>query len=216
MKNPHSERLRIAARNFHRRKRGSRFEQGIVAPYAYDDPDRSRLTWWTDAVFIMNDYRVMLSWIHPRYVYDARIHEEASRRVAHLPFVEPATTPLKQRVGRSRRKTVGSQVQLANDARSETWKAQLALLNDEADYRIAPFIKSQWTQHCRMVELCVPMEVRSKADLSALVALTRRLLKREISLDDAFPSYLYTRENWRAERARTDDQPNQSIESERR
>lgn len=213
MKNPHRERLRIAAKNFHRRKRASRFRNGIIAPYSYDDPDPERLTWWTDAVFIMNDYRVMLSWIHPRYAYDEQIHEEAGRRVALHPRMEPVTTPLKKRAGRSRKKTVGSQVHPANDARLAAWKAQLALLNDEADYRIAPFIKSEWTQHCRLVELCVPMEVRSNGDLSALVALARRLLKREISLDDAFPSYLYTRENWQAERARTESQ---SIEPEQR
>jgi hypothetical protein len=199
MKNLYRERLRFAAKKFHRFKRGSRFELGVIAPYAFDDADPGRLTWWTDVVFIMNDYRVMLSWIHPRYVYDEKVREEAERRVGHIAPTEQITSPLMKKVGRSRKKIAGSRVRMVDHGRSEAQAAQVSLLNRGADYQIAPFMKSTWTPYHRLVELCIPVEIRNNDDLLDLVALARRLLKREVLLEEAFPLYLYTRESWRAE-----------------
>ncbi len=202
MKNRHRERLRIAAKLFHRHKRGSRFEHGIIAPYAFDNPDPDRLTWWNDAVFIVNDYRVMLSWIHPRYAYDKMVRDEVERC---MPQAEPAAFTIAQlttKVGRSRRnKPQGSRVDLSGAGQAEARETLRRRLSRAADFRIAPFMRSSWTPMHRLVELCAPVEIRSRNDLVALTVLARRLLKREVSLDEAFPAYAYTRDDWLAETA---------------
>ena len=49
---------------------------------------------------------------------------------------------------------------------------------------------------CRFVDLCVPIEVRTEQDLMKIVNLTRKLLKRETTVENEFHNYLYTREYW--------------------
>jgi hypothetical protein len=68
-----------------------------------------------------------------------------------------------------------------------------------ANFEIRPFLKSQWCKNSRIIYLCVPIEIRNETDLHQLVVLTRRLLKREVTLSDAFPSYRYTRADWERE-----------------
>ena len=65
-----------------------------------------------------------------------------------------------------------------------------------ADYQITPYLTSHWCKYSRFVSLCVPLEVRSEDDLRSLAALAKRLLKREVSLDDLFPGYRYTHADW--------------------
>ncbi|GGC96654.1 hypothetical protein [Undibacterium terreum] len=73
MKHAPIERLRLSAKRYHRTKRGTPFEQGILIRHAYDGDDQ-RLTWWDYATFVLNDYRIALSWEHPRMVYQSMCH----------------------------------------------------------------------------------------------------------------------------------------------
>jgi hypothetical protein len=67
------------------------------------------LTFWDDAVFMVNDYRVGLWWVHPRHQYHDLVEAEARRRISHL---RPESdlfadmTPNYKKLGRSRKKIV--------------------------------------------------------------------------------------------------------------
>jgi hypothetical protein len=64
---------------------------------------------------------------------------------------------------------------------------------------ITPSLSVRWCPYSRLVNLCAPLEVRSESDLSRLVALTRQLLTRELTIADAFPGYRYTNADWEQE-----------------
>lgn len=149
MKHRLQEQLRRAARQRHRDGPPLQLEAGLLQLYCYERPADSH-SWWTDVAFVVNDYRVMLHWIHPRLAYeDCLLTEEAKAA--------------------------------------------------EAAYDIIPFMRSHWTRRCRVVTLCVPLEVRNVDELRALVQLARRLLKRQATLAAEFPAYHYTRTDWLAE-----------------
>lgn len=142
MRNRHVEAARRAAKQYHRDRRGTPFADGIYQHYVLDN-ELSSLSWRTDAVFILNDYRVLLRWVHPRQAY--------------------------QELG-------------------------TAVSRD-----IRPSWSSTWQRRARVIDLCVPLEVRNTADLRRLVALTRRLLLRETTLALVFPSFTYGPREARAE-----------------
>ena len=54
---------------------------------------------------------------------------------------------------------------------------------------------------CTGIDFCVPMETRNHDEVCALVLLTKKLLKRETTLAEAFPSYQYGLMDWIAESA---------------
>ena len=64
----------------------------------------------------------------------------------------------------------------------------------ESDFQITPFIKTDWVQHGRFVEICAPIEIQSERDVMALVNLVRKLLKRETTLAQEFAGYAYARD----------------------
>lgn len=144
MKNRHVEAARRAAIQYHRHRRGPTFVDGVYQHYVLDK-EASSLSWWTDAVFILNNYRVLLCWVHPRQAY------------RELPAAFPAAG------------------------------------------EIHPHWSSSWHRRGRVIDLCVPIEIRTTADLQRLVALTRQLLLRETTLALEFPAYTYGENEARAE-----------------
>ena len=67
------------------------------------------LTFWDDAVFIVNDYRVALWWVHPRHQYHHLVEKEALKRITHLRPEDDLyadMTPNYKKLGLSRKKVV--------------------------------------------------------------------------------------------------------------
>lgn len=198
MKNPHIERLRRQAKLDHRNARGH-FQPGGFAYSHVLVGDSHELTWWEDVDFVLNDYLVAMAFVHPRMQYHEHIKNLVREAVDHLcpDDLFGNAQPSYQSVGRSRKKITGwvTPPQGLN-AWMEALLQEEARLAVEADLIITPYIKSQWSPYARVVELCVPMELRQEADVFQLVQLAKRLLKRETTLDQEFPGYAYRREDW--------------------
>ena len=202
MKNKTVEYLKLSAKQYHRSKQGDHFENGIRIYHLYDAADQSRLSWWDDVTFILNDYRVTLAWVHPRMAYEDMIDEEVARMTADFPtFDFPGkSTPIFKPAGKSR-KTVSfwrSEPVDRSDWRKHR-EAVRAQVVQTAGFKITPYLKSEWGKRSRFVSLCMPFEVRNENDLRALSAMAKRLLKREVSLEDLFPNYIYTKADWERE-----------------
>jgi hypothetical protein len=84
MKNRAIEAMKQRAKLYHRNKRGDEFTNGVIVRHLYHDMTPETLTFWDDAVFIVNDYRVALWWVHPRDRYHDLVEKEALRRLNHL------------------------------------------------------------------------------------------------------------------------------------
>lgn len=202
MKNSHVERLKQRAKQYHRARRGDHFEGGIMCFHHYDGLPADRLTWWDDVTFVLSDYRVALAWTHPRMAYEDAIDAEADRLTADLPsdnFMRDGT-PVYKTVGRSRKKIIHTVYEpRAQTDRHDQWQRVRHQAMQSTDIRIEPALNAHWCQYSRVVNLCAPIEVRNESDLRQLAALTRRLLNREVTLQDVFPGYRYTRADWERE-----------------
>lgn len=205
MKNSYQEKLRISAKIFHRNNRGERFTNGLIVRHLYDETNMTKLSWWDDVSFILNNYLVQVSWIHPRLAFKDQIEIDAHKKVEHLDIgvddFMSQSKPNYTKIGRSRKKIISHT--LTGPLISDSWKQAFDVAYTEtlkeADYQIEPYIKLEWMPHGRFVELCAPIEVRNEQELMVLATLVRRLLKHETTLEEEFPHYVYTEENWVAE-----------------
>ncbi|MEB0141085.1 MULTISPECIES: hypothetical protein [unclassified Undibacterium] len=207
MKNKHQEQLKRLAKLYHRNSRRSHFEEGIIVRHLYDTENSQKFSWWDDVVFILNDYRVNVAWTHPRFVYNERVEEIARAECEHLESPSMLdfmadSLPNYRKIGKSRKKIVSYTTERkTNDAYFESLRAsEIRIARDPNNgIFIAPQISTKWTNWSRFVSICVPIEVHGTADLGDLANLTKRLLKRETSLEQEFPQYLYSQKNWNAE-----------------
>lgn len=204
MKNPYQEHIKRHAKLNHRNQRGKNYINGLLIRHQYPDENASQLSWWDDVSFIHNNYRVNVAWIHPRQDYLDHIQSEASKRVAHLYpksdlFHDSTANYVK--VGKSRKKVVSHTMNFTEE--SEKWTKAYDLAQQEisntTQYCATPSMRTEWLPHGYFVDICAPIEVRSIQDLTILVNLVKRLLKRETALEHEFPNYTYGKVQWAAE-----------------
>lgn len=202
MKNHYQERLKISAKSFHKSNRGERFSNGLIIWHQYEEANLTELSWWDDISCILNDYLVNISWIHPRMAFKDQVEDEAHKSVAHLDsghndFLS-LSEPNNVKIGRSRKKIISHTIKgpLLSSDWSAAYDAAYAEILETSDFQITPSIKSKWTSGSRIVEICVPIEVRNEQDLMVIANLTRKLLKRETTLEILFPKYTYTKNDW--------------------
>jgi len=193
------------ARQYHR-SHAAHFEEGMIVRYDYRNIREDDLTFWDDAVFIVNGYRVALWWVHPRYAYKNLISEAASQRMEHIsPFKGDATPTTGQRRGSRRRWLRSGGLFGLPPEITQAYFDHLRLaerqISEEVPFFVKPSLKVQWTDWCRGMNLCAPFEVRCEADLKRLVEIARRLVKRETTLDDEFGHHQYTQQDWLRESA---------------
>jgi hypothetical protein len=207
LKNKTIERRISAAKAYHRNAPGQ-FAGGIQSRHSYDEMSPDTLTYWDDAVFIVNNYRVRLWWQHPRMHYADLIADEARKRVEHLRpisasnFLEGATANYKK-LGRSRKKITSWTMAPTTAELSEFYQLlaqteqQVGL---ELPFEVTPVIKLEWNSCCRVINLCAPFEVRSNADLRDLCLIAKRLVMRKSTLADEFGDRVYGQSDWLRDR----------------
>lgn len=76
--------MKQRAKQYHRNKRDDAFTNRVIVRHTYHNTTTETLTFWDDAVFIINDYRVALWWVHQRDQYHQLVEAEALRRINHL------------------------------------------------------------------------------------------------------------------------------------
>lgn len=205
MKNYYQEKLKISAKSFHKNNRGERFSDGLIIRHQYEEANLAKLSWWDDVGFILNDYLVNISWIHPRMAFKDQAEDEAHKRVAHLDTgvndLFSQSEPNYVKTGKSRKKIISHTIKgpLLSSDWAAAFDAAYAEIIKTTDLQTTPFIKSEWTASGRFVEICAPIEVRNEQDLIVIANLTRKLLKRETTLEIEFPKYTYTKSDWNME-----------------
>ena len=201
MKNTYQENMRRLAQQYHRHHSFSFGRGGVSTRHEYEP--QLQLTWWHDVEFVLKNRRVMVLWIHPRMKYSDAINELAWSEVGEPPrsaldfdFGETIWKP----AGHSRKRIVAYQsppIDSATAAYYENFNGIKARHRTEGiEYVVPPSITATQTNWCTGVDLCIPVEIRSHDDAVALVELTRKLLKRETTIDDALPNYRFGRTDW--------------------
>ncbi len=201
MKNLYYQSLRQSAKNFHSRQHGDHFEKGIKPQYDYSSKDAAKLTWWDDVTFILNDYRVHVSWSHPRWHYKETIRSKAFDNVNRVDMFDEHgienALPQFVKVGKSRKKIASYTMDsLLKPGMYELLETEEKKLFETNDVKIYPSMTVSWYKDCRYVEICVPMEIKGAQDLPTLVTLVKSLLSQTTTLSKQFSGYVYTHTNW--------------------
>lgn len=207
MKNPHHELLCRKARQYHRNHQW-RLSGGLFIPHAYPEPQT--LSWWDDVGFILNGRRVIVWWQHPRWVYRCEIERRAMAEVPEPSapdrrWSEPGIADYRK-LGRSRKKVVSYSMPDISPEWVAYYEAvdqrEAELMRSGIDYSVAPSVRIEQLAWATGVSLVAPIEVRNEAEVRALAALARRLLRREAALADIFPGYRYSTDDWVLEQGR--------------
>ncbi len=215
MKNPNQERLRRLMRQYHRHHPW-RLEDGFFIPHLY--PKTRNLSWWDDIGFILNGRRIMVWWVHPRMEYADAINELALKEAGDPPArssdMLAASEKQWKKVGRSRKKVVSYLCQPTPDTR-QVYYAKLRAIesrmeSEGIDLVVRPSISVKRLAWCSGVELRIPVDVRTDAEVRALAGFAKRLLKGETTMSHEFPAYVYGRAEWLAEAELRKQDRNQS------
>lgn len=198
MKNPYLEFCYRHMRQYHRHHQW-RLEHAIYLPDTYPE-DSSLPIWDADVGFILNGRRIMVEWEHPRLRYEALIDGLAYEQAGELPFQDLLVNKKNyKQVGRSRKKVTSYSMSFS-DSDQDHYEKLRTLENQlkqvGIDQTVHPSFSVTVLPWCRGVDICAPLDIRSKVDLFKLVALAKRLLKREINLQDEFSDYQYTKQDW--------------------
>lgn len=201
MKNPYQEEIKRLAKRSHRDQRSQHYVNGMLIRHQYPDEKLSQLSWWDDVDFIHNDYRVIVTWIHPRQDYQDHMESEASKQVAYLMPVNDMLshdTAHIVKLGQSRKKVVSYTVSFTAEfeAWSKAYDLALQEISNTTQYCATPYMRTEWLANGYYVTICAPIEVGSTHDLMTLVNLVKRFLKRETTLEQEFPNYTYSKEQW--------------------
>ncbi|MGZ5780868.1 MAG: hypothetical protein ACXWIN_07930 [Burkholderiaceae bacterium] len=213
MKNRHVEQLKRSAKLSNRTSRTLRFQNGIAVHHHYDEENPKKISWWDDVAFVLNDYLVNVAWTHPRYVYKDKFEELADDVCVNLRSSQSLnilakTTPNYRKVGKSRKKidTYNRIFEQDDEYYDAIFKEEKRIARDPNNgIVITPSVTAEWTKWSRFVRICAPIEVRGVKDLHELARLTKRLLKRETTLQREFPGYTYSQKDWITEFDETDE-----------
>jgi hypothetical protein len=204
MKNPNQERLRRLMRQYHRHHLW-RLEDGFFIPHLYPKP--GKLSWWDDIGFILNGRRIIVWWVHPRMKYADAINDLAWKEAGDPPArsedMFASSEKQWKKVGRSRKKVVSYLCQPTpysqQDYYAKLHAIEARMESEGIDLVVRPSISVKRLAWCFGVELCIPIDVRTDAEVRALAGLAKQLLKSETTLFREFPAYAYGRGEWLAE-----------------
>lgn len=204
MRNKYVEFLRQRGKEYHRPHSLGVDASGIYTRHVFE-PDRL-LSWWDDFGFILNNRHVMIWWVHPRMRYSDAIDDVTWRAAGEFPHSEEPIAeadPQFRRVGRSRKKVISYLSRPTSPVVREFYDRVSLLQEQFAETGIDHIVGASFdVGHFGWgtgVELCVPNEIRTHADAVALVALARRLLKREATCAIEFGDYRYGKADWLGE-----------------
>lgn len=184
------------------------FANGILTRHLYSGEQKESLSWWDDFGFILNDYRVSVVWSHPRQVFRDFIESEAIELVLkNNPELAQCTSsaelkqkPVYKKVGRSRKKVKWYEFGATPDDDYLTRLKEKELeLEESTEFQALPSFDITWTNRSRLVIACIPMEIRTESDLVSLASVVRQLIRRDITMNDLFPGFRYTRWDWKNE-----------------
>lgn len=201
MKNLYYQSIKQAAKHFHSRQHGDCFEKGIKPIYTYRNEEATKLSWWDDVTFILNNYRVHVSWSHPRWHYKEAIRSKAFDNVyVSDAFDEDAfknASPQFVRVGNSRKKVASYTMDsLLKSGMFELLETEEKKLLETNDFKIYPSMTVNWFKDCRYIDICAPIEIKCTQDLITLVTLVKCLLNSTTTLRKEFPDYSYSQKRW--------------------
>nr|WP_315464920.1 hypothetical protein [uncultured Rhodoferax sp.] len=208
MKIPRLEAMRRSQLEYHRNHPWRLSEGGLFIPHTYKEKTADSLTSWDDVGFIMNGRRIIVWFVHPRYVYREAIWDKVWEFVGDGPtdnWLTEGSIKNHKRLGRSRKKLVSTTLREPSPAKREHYdllRSTFERLSSEGiEHSVSVSWKPKRLWWAMGVNIVAPMEVRNEKDLAEVASLAMRLIKGRTNMKSEFPGYCYTRQDWLLERA---------------
>lgn len=208
MKIPRLEAMRRSQREYHRSHPWGLSAGGLYIPHTYEEKTADSLTTWDDVGFILNGRRIIVWFEHPRYVYGEALWNKVWELVGDGPtdnWLTEGGTKNYKRIGRSRKKLVSTTLRAPSPAKRAHYDLLKATFERLSSEGIAYSVPVSWKPKrlwwAMGVNIVAPIEIRNEQDLAELASLAKKLLKGQTSLQNAFPNYRYTRDEWLRERS---------------
>jgi hypothetical protein len=181
-------------------------KRGNYVPHSYEDGEKA-LSWWDDVYFPLGSQLVIVNWTHPRMRYrdavaDVAYDEMVKRRPPPKYDSFEKSTPIYKKVGNGKRKRViarrlapsfSSSVKEWNDEWRQLKKEMLL----KSDIIIRPSMTVKQMSHARVVDICMPIEVKSQADVEDLATYVRAVLTGVAAFESCYPAdYSYGCNDW--------------------
>jgi hypothetical protein len=214
MKSPYYQQLRQSQLAYHRQRTWRLNPDGLYVPHSYEHTHPESLSWWDDVGFIHAKRRVMVWWQHPRYRYHSALDEAGFEQAGPYPVSTSSwlrrgdSTKLYRKQGASRKRVIAYELAPLPDEQ-QTYYDRLrdinaALEDTGIDFEVRPSAQLEQLPWAVGVSLIAPLEVRNEQELKAVADLARKLLRKETTLAEAFPDYVYNRQAWLAEKTARD------------
>jgi len=203
-----SKQMYASAKLYHRNNTWNLNQHGLMVRHDYTDMTAESLSWWDDVGFIFGKRRIMVWWLHPRMVYQDRLHEMAIQQCAEeYPKEENwlmNSEPIRRKVkGGNRVKTVGHRVlPISTELQSyyDLFNATLkSLAQQDHGWVIKPSLRSTVLDWCQGVDLILPVEIRCEDDLRLLRDVVECHLRGDRSVLAGYSIYTFT--DWQIDTA---------------
>jgi hypothetical protein len=180
-------------------------KRGNYVPHSYTG-DEKALSWWDDVFFPLGSQLIVVNWTHPRMRYKDAI-EEASydemlkRRSPPRYDLLEVSTPIYKKVGNGKRKRVVAWrlPSVSNDviAWNHEWQQLEKEMLVKSNIIIRPSMNVKQRPWGRVVDICIPVEVNSQADIEDVASYVRAVLTGNVSFHSCyFDGYSYDCNDW--------------------
>jgi hypothetical protein len=209
MKLARLERLAQSQREYHRSNQWCLSDGGLYIPHSYDTSNHSELSWWDDVGFVLNGRRIIVWWQHPRNEYASAIEMKAfqicstgsndvdgvKKNGEDRPHAAKAKKKLAAHPDHGCTEILDLHYKTLNEIHSR-------LISQGIDMEIRASWKWKRLSWAMAVSLVAPLEVRNATELTKVADLARRLILRQVTLENEFPLYKYNRNSWVIERSK--------------
>lgn len=208
MKNKHFEWLRANAKKYAKTwpRANTVNSDGNVLYHVYSEPKTEG--WWDDVSFRLGSQIVIVWWTHPRLGFSDQTENLAMTACMHL-YDRSETwltsgKKIYKKIGKNknRKRWVATRMPESSDT-TKNWIKALRESEKEiratTDIVVRPSMKIQQLSWARGVSLCMPVEAVDAASVNEMANIAKRLIKGETTLEELFPGYTYTREDWAKE-----------------
>ena len=191
-------------------------------PHDYSMMEPDKLTTWDDVGFILNGRRVIVWFQHPRCKYRDVIEDMAYEQVDST-SVDHLGDGMFRRVGESqkvyrpigetgkRKKVIaysihGKLLPEVEDYYAQLDSAEARMGTQGIDFDVMPSYRRVRLWWATGITLIAPLEVHKVNDLKAVAELARKVLLGQTTLEQEFPGYCYSRQDWIREQGRLQSQ----------
>jgi hypothetical protein len=205
LKNKEFDRRRREAKQYAKKWHNIRHvnPDGNYLYHSYPEP--KDMGWWDDVSFRLGSQVVVVAWIHPRMAFSDKTKDIAYGLLPEAPPTkwEKASTNYR-RIGKNKnRKRVVSYNMTPFDgdflAWCDLWDKTTLDIRKTTDLIIRPSIKIEQLDYCRFVSLVAPVEAIDEKSVNDMANMAKTILRGETTLEELFPEYVYTREDWASE-----------------